>query len=101
MRRKDLQAASLRRWSPGICCQICGEKIFSYQRFNTDHTIPMSLGGRPGKANKALAHVLCNLVKGDRYPFSLRTAQEREEIRRLVREKTWQALCRIWAGEAG
>lgn len=98
MRSKDRNATSRRRWVAGSCCQICGERIFFYQRFNWDHIVPMSLGGARGRSNKALSHVLCNSVKGSRHPFSLRTKQEREQIRHVVRDETWLALCRVWAG---
>ena len=91
---------SARRWRPGLTCSICGELIRRWQAFNHDHVVPMSLGGRKGKANKQLTHLLCNSVKGDRYPFSMRTPTERAAVRRWVKPETYQRLLRVWAGEA-
>lgn len=87
-----------RRWKRGLCCRICGCTIHMWQRFNFDHSVPVSRGGRRGRINKHLAHSLCNAVKGNRHPFSLKRPEEREQIRPYLREQTWLALCRIWAG---
>lgn len=87
-----------RRWHPSVACRICGESIHLWQRFNFDHFVPVSKGGRKGRINKHLAHSLCNAVKGNRHPFSLKTTAEREQIRPYLREQTWLALCRIWDG---
>lgn len=92
-------AANPRRWYPGMACHICAEQIRQWQPFNHDHVIPMSLGGRRGKINKAFAHVLCNSVKGNRYPFHMRTAAERAAARTLVTEATYERLERTWRGE--
>lgn len=97
---RNPQAVTPRRWYPGMTCSICGAEIRSYQRFNRDHTIPRAAGGPAGRKNKAPAHVLCNLVKGSRHPFSMRTADEREQVRVRVTPDTWRRLLRIWAGEA-
>ena len=90
-----------RHWFLGMVCAICGTLIAAGQAFNTDHTMPLSRGGRRGRANKELAHILCNAVKGNRYPFSLRTTADREAARSHVTPRTYRALERIWAGEAG
>jgi len=58
----------------------------------------MSKGGRRGKANKTFTHTLCNSVKGDRYPFNLRTPAEREAVRAVVSERTYARLERTWRG---
>ncbi len=86
-----------RRWRPHLLCRICGCTIHMWQRFNFDHRVPLSKGGR-GRVNKHLAHSLCNAVKGNRHPFSLRTETDRARLRPFVRTETWDALCRIWAG---
>lgn len=98
--RHNNGALSRRLWYPGMACSICGEPIRPWQLFNRDHVIPMSAGGRKGRENKAYAHVLCNSVKGDRHPFSLRTPAEREAVRALVKPATYERLLRTWAGEA-
>lgn len=92
-------ALSPRRWYPGMTCSICGERIRQWQPFNFDHAVPISRGGRRGMANKFFAHCLCNAVKGDRYPFSLRTPAEREAVREWVTPRTWRRLVGVWAGE--
>lgn len=94
----DHRATSRRHWKPGSICVICGEKIYSFQQFNWDHLIPMSRGGQRGRNNKYRTHVICNAVKGNKWPFWLRTENEREQVRRKVREKTWLALCAAWEG---
>lgn len=81
-----------------MACSICGEPVRQWQQFNWDHGVPVSLGGKRGRSNKAYAHCLCNAVKGNRHPFSLRTAAERDAVRARVRPQTWQQLCLIWAG---
>lgn len=90
--------ANLRRWKPGSCCVICGEKIFPFQSFNFDHLIPMAQGGKRGRGNKYLAHTICNMVKGSRWPFWLRTTEERLAVKRQVRKETYERLCRAWEG---
>lgn len=72
-----------------------------WQRFNWDHEIPVSKGGRRGRLNRRIAHCLCNSVKGDRYPFSLRTKAEREAFKAHVLPRTYRRLQRIWNGEPG
>ncbi len=81
-----------------MMCGICCEFIRPWQPYNIDHEVPMSRGGRRGKINKQYAHQLCNSVKGDRYPFSLRTPEEREAVRALVQPATYCKLQRVWAG---
>lgn len=98
--RRHPGAASPRRWAPGLSCSICGTPIHRWQRFNWDHVIPMSRGGKRGRSNKAHAHLLCNSVKNDRYPFSLKTDDERARIRAHLRPETWARLLTIWAGGA-
>lgn len=99
----ERQAGSLdpRTWKPGMVCSICGEFIRRHQGFNLDHEIPISRGGRRGKINKRIVHVICNAVKGSRYPFSLRTAEERAAVRSLVQDKTFRRLAMVWAGGTG
>lgn len=92
-------AQKLKRWYPGALCSICGEHIHVWQRFNFDHIVPVSRGGKRGKVNKALAHCLCNAVKGAQYPFSMRTPAERDAVRAQVTTRTWRRLNRIWRGE--
>lgn len=96
---REVGALSYRRWFPGMTCGICGELIRIWQSFNQDHIVPMSRGGKRGKVNKVYAHCLCNAVKGDRYPFSLRTLADREAVWDLVSERTYDKLMRVWAGE--
>ncbi len=91
---------SPRRWAPNLRCGICGEKIHRWQPFNVDHVVPMSLGGKRGKTNKVFAHLLCNSVKGNRHPFSLRTPSEREAVRALVSPVTYERLRRTWSGQS-
>lgn len=81
-----------------MLCTICGESIRQWQRWSWDHVIPMSRGGRRGKSNKAPAHVLCNCIKGDRYPFAMKTTAERQYIKSRVSPQTWARLCMIWSG---
>ncbi len=97
-KRTDPSGLPLRRWHPGMACGICGELIRSWQPFNHDHVVPMSKGGPRGRRNKTFAHLLCNCVKGDRHPFSLRTAADREAARTLVTARTYARLQQIWAG---
>lgn len=85
-------------WRYGMCCCICGSAIQPWQRFNWDHQVPMAKGGRRGRANKDYAHVVCNSVKGDRWPFSLRTEQDRDAVRAWVKPRVWRRLQRIWNG---
>lgn len=94
----DANSVHRRRWKPGSVCIICGEKIYSYQRFNWDHLIPMAKGGHRGRSNKFLAHAICNAVKGDQWPFWLRSNEERQRVRNGVSDRTWQALLRAWYG---
>ncbi len=97
--RRKQNALSPRRWHPALTCWICAELIRQWQPFNFDHMVPMSKGGRRGRANKAYTHVLCNSVKGDQHPFFLRTAAEREAVRARVRPDVYRRLERVWAGE--
>ncbi len=91
-------AQSPRLWFPQMRCAICGERVCRWQPFNFDHAVPMSLGGKRGKKNKQFAHALCNSVKNNRHPFSLRTVEEREAVRLLVRPETYSRLQQVWAG---
>ncbi len=92
-------ALSPRRWFPAMTCCICGERVRQWQPFSFDHIIPMAKGGPKGRRNKGFAHVLCNSVKGDRHPFSLRTPAEREAVRAWVRPETYARLLLVWAGQ--
>lgn len=96
--RRKQNALSPRRWHPTLACWICGELIRQWQPFNWDHMVPMSKGGRRGRANKTYTHVLCNTVKGDRHPFFLRTVEERAAARALIRPVVYERLLRVWAG---
>lgn len=98
-RPRTMGALSPRMWYPGMSCIICGEKVRPWQAFNWDHVVPISKGGPRGKKNKAIAHLLCNSVKNDRHPFSLRTLNDREAVRPFVSTHTYERLLRIWAGE--
>lgn len=89
-----------RHWYAGITCSICGTLIEPWQHFNWDHDVPLAAGGKRGRANKRFAHCICNSVKGDQYPFSMRTAEEREAVRAWVRPVTWDRLQRTWNGES-
>lgn len=86
-------------WYAGLTCSICGTPIEPWQMMSFDHEVPLARGGGRGRANKKIAHCLCNSVKGDRYPFSLRTPEEREAVRAWVRPVTWERLQRTWRGE--
>lgn len=83
-------------WIPGARCSICGARIWHWQAFNWDHEKPMSLGGARGRRNKALAHVLCNSVKQSRHPFSMKTPEEREAARKLIKPATYEKLQALW-----
>lgn len=98
-RRRKMNALSPARWYPGMHCWICWSPITREQRFNFDHKIPMSQGGARGRRNKAYTHVLCNTVKGDRYPFFLRTPAERDAVRQSIRPDLFERLQRLWSGE--
>lgn len=89
-------ALSPRYWSENLVCCICGSRILRSHPFNRDHIIPMAKGGPRGKVNKAFAHLLCNSVKGDRFPFSLRTPEEREAVRAWVTARTYNKLLWLW-----
>lgn len=53
-------------------CQLCGKKVNSRLKGphpmspSIDHVIPVSLGGEHSHANTQLAHLICNIRKGDR-----------------------------------
>lgn len=96
---RKANAQSPRRWFPGMTCSICGEGIRQWQVFNFDHVVPMSAGGARGRRNKRYAHVLCNSIKADRHPFSLRTRVEREAVRARVKPATYARLLDVWAGK--
>lgn len=81
-----------------MVCNICGERIRQWQAWSFDHEVPISRGGRRGKINKKPAHLLCNSVKGDAWPFSLRTPVEREAIRGVVHPRTYDRLVQVWSG---
>lgn len=91
-------ALSPRLWFPGMTCSICGTAIRQWQQFNWDHDIPISRGGPRGRRNKRHAHLLCNSVKGNRHPFSLRAPADREAIRVWVKPSTYAKLQQVWAG---
>lgn len=96
--RVSQDSLSTRRWHPGSVCSICGEKIYCYQPFNYDHKVPVSKNGKRGRANKFLAHCICNVVKGNQHPFELRTKDQRQAIKKQVSAATWVKLQRAWQG---
>ncbi len=98
--RADTVSLGPRHWQPGAVCPICGEAIRMWQQYNWDHQVPMSQGGARGRRNKYLAHLLCNSVKGNSYPFSLRTAADRDAVRARVKPALYARLERVWRGEA-
>ena len=58
---------SRRRWAEEIKagqvrCGICGTPLLPGQRWELDHVLPISLGGRDGPTHPA--HYLCNRRKG-------------------------------------
>lgn len=95
-----LAALNSAHWREGLDCSICGSPITALQSCNWDHDPPRSRGGR-GRRDRNLAHCLCNAVKGDQHPFSLRTPEQRAAIATRVTARTYRRLQRIWAGEAG
>lgn len=52
-------------------CGICGKKVASDQ-ISIDHIIPLSLGGQHTENNVRLAHIRCNVQRGNRGPAQLR-----------------------------
>lgn len=56
----------------GWRCHLCGMKVDARRKHpdpmsaSRDHIIPVSLGGDGSRANQALAHLRCNLSKGNR-----------------------------------
>lgn len=86
-------------WRDGMFCHICGTAITRVQPWNLDHVQPLARGGRKGKINKAPAHVLCNSVKGDKHPFSLRTEADRDAVREWLKPSTYRKLLRVLSGE--
>lgn len=100
-RRPATNTLSVRQWYPGATCHICGTPIHSWQKFNWDHVEPMSRGGARGRKNKKLTHMLCNSVKGDSFPFSLRTTADRYTVSQRVSPATYARLQAVWRGEPG
>jgi 5-methylcytosine-specific restriction endonuclease McrA len=64
----------------GRTCSICGKKITRISDLQLDHTKPYSKGGR----KMALAHSLCNRMKGSR---NLREVQTRLRIKTVKSKK--------------
>lgn len=62
----------------GWTCGICGKKVNPRLKrphprsASLDHIEPLSLGGHHVKANVQLAHLDCNVKKGNREPAQLR-----------------------------
>jgi hypothetical protein len=59
------------------CCYLCGGLMQRRRRKNnktlwrtTEHIMPRSLGGSPRGANVAMAHMGCNIKKGNRMPYA-------------------------------
>jgi 5-methylcytosine-specific restriction endonuclease McrA len=58
----------------GHRCGICGRPVDASLRaphpfcLSIDHVVPISAGGDDSLANLQVAHLLCNVVKGDRLP---------------------------------
>ncbi len=64
-----LKVAERDKW----CCQLCGGKVARDGRSkkdpmgpSLDHIVPVSLGGTHTWANVQLAHLRCNVSKGNR-----------------------------------
>lgn len=53
----------------GNICQICGKEILNMKDCTIDHIIPISKGGLTELNNCQLAHMKCNLDKGNTIPF--------------------------------
>lgn len=49
-------------------CAICEKEILTMKEASIDHIIPLSKGGVHGPNNMQLAHVECNLKKGNQQP---------------------------------
>lgn len=62
----------------GERCHLCGKKVAIDQKVphdlapTMDHLIPLSHGGKHEYKNVALAHFMCNCIRGDREPAQLR-----------------------------
>jgi 5-methylcytosine-specific restriction endonuclease McrA len=51
----------------GICGKAIGTKVWPHPRSaSLDHVVPLSVGGTHDPANVQLAHLECNLAKGNR-----------------------------------
>lgn len=56
----------------GWCCGLCGKRVdrgLTYphrQSASLDHIVPLSLGGKHVLANVQIAHLTCNVAKGNR-----------------------------------
>jgi 5-methylcytosine-specific restriction endonuclease McrA len=81
MVRKQRSKAVRRRWHAliyerdGGRCYLCGQLVDRNFRFpdikssTLDHVMPMSAGGSDDPSNLRLAHLGCNMDKGDRLPY--------------------------------
>ena len=55
----------------GFRCHLCGGKVSMARKYpdplspSVDHVVPLSRGGTNDLANLKLAHLRCNLAKGD------------------------------------
>ena len=48
-------------------CGICGLQV-GFDEFCIDHIIPLSCGGTHTPENIQVAHIACNIRKGNRFP---------------------------------
>jgi 5-methylcytosine-specific restriction endonuclease McrA len=60
--RVDREAVAER---DGWVCSICGGEV-TRATWSMDHVVPLAKGGPHTYANVALAHLVCNIAKGDR-----------------------------------
>jgi 5-methylcytosine-specific restriction endonuclease McrA len=47
-------------------CALCGEQILTMKDATIDHIVPLSKGGINSVGNMQLAHLKCNLEKGNK-----------------------------------
>lgn len=48
-------------------CALCGGQIINMKDATIDHIVPISRGGGDEIANLQVAHLKCNLEKGNKY----------------------------------
>lgn len=55
----------------GWRCHLCGRRV-TRENWSVDHLVPLAAGGPDTRANVALAHHRCNMLRSDRGPAQLR-----------------------------